>query len=162
MLWSLYEAFQKWIAKRKRSNKKLILFFLTHTIFIKYIQIILINRVLKLTKKFLLFQRCAFNRTRCQSRTISAFTKHSNSRYYSRTSSAPLMDIYRGSNRSLVILIIAWRHQAETSKWSVELIFPCTTIAKSNLTMDVLRYNSANDRHVRSFQKLRSPIRSKG
>lgn len=160
MLWSLYEAFQKWIAKRKRSNKKLILFFLTHTIFIKYI-VILINRVLKLTKKFL-FQRCAFNRTRCQSRTISALTKHSNSRYYSRTSSAPLMDIYRGSNRSLVILIIAWRHQAETSKWSVELIFPCTTIAKSNLTMDVLRYNSANDRHVRSFQKLRSPIRSKG
>lgn len=29
--------------------------------------------------------------------------------------------------------------------------------------MDVPRYNSANDRHARcSFQKLRSPIRSKG
>lgn len=65
------------------------------------------------------------------------------------------MDIYsRIQSIVLVILIIASRHQAETSKWSVELIFPCTTIAKSNLTMNVPRYNSANDRAM--FPRFKS------
>lgn len=96
--------------------------------------------------------------------TIFAFTKPSKFLIVILEQVAPPMDIY-----PRIQSIVGHSHNSiEASGRDIKVVSGINiplyrTIAKSNLTMDVPRYNSANDRHARcSFQKLRSPIRSKG